>query len=248
MLLEICTASVTDCRVAVHHGAGRIELNSALELGGLTPSPGLMLAARAAVDVPLIAMVRPRPGGFCYNNDEFTTMVEDARWMLAHGADGIAFGMLQQDGSIDLARCRTLLDHVGASHAVFHRAFDMTPDPHAALAQLIDLGVTRVLSSGQAATALEGAALLAELHAQAAGRIEILPGGGVRGETVGALIRRSGCTQIHASLSRREHDPTGARRRAIQFHAARLPDDQFTVTSGARVAELHARLTAIASA
>src|SRR4051794_12099532 len=169
MLIEICVASVDDAVAAVAAGADRLEINSALSLGGLTPSSGLFAEARRRVSVPLIAMVRPRSGGFCYSDADFEVMLRDAESLLAAGADGLAFGVLTAGGEIDVDRCRKLREACGIAPAVFHRAFDVTPDPLAALDTLIDLGFTRVMTSGQAESASVGSALIAEIARRAAG-------------------------------------------------------------------------------
>ncbi len=126
--------------------------------------------------IPVMAMVRPRAGGFVYSEADFAVMRRDAAILLEHGADGIVFGVLHSDGTVDATRCGKMLEVAGGKQTVFHRAFDVVPDPTRALDQLIDLGFTRVLTSGQQKTALEGSELIARLIARAAGRIEVLPG------------------------------------------------------------------------
>ena len=155
--LEICTASAEDCAVAEQSGADRVELNCALMLGGLTPSLGALREARAAIRIPLIAMIRPRAGGFCYSASDFKVMQRDVEAALAEGADGIAFGILTPNGTIDLERCRQIVKLAAGRQIVFHRAFDVVPEPLTALDQLIDLGVTRVMTSGQETSAYNGA-------------------------------------------------------------------------------------------
>src|SRR5580693_9290453 len=120
--LEICTASVEDCVKAERGGADRVELNCALMLGGLTPSLGALREARAAVRLPIIAMIRPRPAGFCYSRAEFTVMQHDAETALAEKADGIAFGILTSTGEVDVRRCRQMVKLASGRQAVFHRA------------------------------------------------------------------------------------------------------------------------------
>jgi copper homeostasis protein len=210
--VEICIASVEDAATAAAGGADRVELNAALELGGLTPSLGTLLEVRRAVAVPVIVMARPRPGGFCYSDAEFRTLRRDVDLALDHGADGIAFGVLASDGRVDVPRCRQVVEQI-ASHptgrvreAVFHRAFDFTPKPCDALDALIDLGFRRVMTGGQRQAALDGADVIAELVRRAAGRIDILPAGGIRPRNVVELLARTGCDQVHASLRERRAD------------------------------------------
>lgn len=201
--LEVCVDRLDDAAAAAVGGADRIELNAALELDGLTPPVGLLAHVRRVVRVPVIAMARPRPGNFCYTPAEFKALLRDVERALEHGADGFAFGILTTVGQVDVERCREVVrmtEQAGRTvAAVFHRAFDAARDPHAALEQLIDLGVRRVMTSGQRPTATEGAALLAELVRRAAGRIEVMPAGGVRAANALDLLRRTGCDQLHTS-------------------------------------------------
>ena len=141
--LEIAAASVEDALAAQSGGAERLELNAALSLGGLTPSLGLLREVRASVSLPVIAMVRPRPGGFAYSAAEFRVVLRDLDLMLQNNANGVAIGFLTESGEIDLARTREAVRAAGGIPVVVHRAFDLVPDPFAALEQLIDLGVTR---------------------------------------------------------------------------------------------------------
>ncbi len=237
VLVEIAIASVEGAVTAAGGGADRVELNAALALGGLTPSLGSLLEVKAAVRLPVIAMARPRAAGFAYSDAEFRTLCRDAELLLAHGADGIAFGVSRSDGSVDVQRCRDVLRLIGARDAVFHRAFDVTPDPLVALDQLVDLGVRRVMTSGQAATALAGAALIAELIQRAAKRIEVLPAAGIRPGNVRDLIARTGCTQVHASLRSNRTDPSAAGR-AVSFGSGPAPDATYEGTDAAAVAQL----------
>lgn len=156
ILLEICCGSAEDSIEAAAGGADRVELCSALFLGGLTPSLGSLLEAKQRTNIPVIAMNRPRPAGFCYSATEFAVMERDAELLLEHGADGIVFGMLNRDGTVDSKRTRAMRERIGSRQAVFHRAFDVTPDPFRALEELIDLGLTRVLTSGQKPDAPQG--------------------------------------------------------------------------------------------
>jgi copper homeostasis protein len=243
VLLEVATASVDDALAAQAGGADRLELNAALAVGGLTPSLGTLIEVRAAVSRPILFMVRPRPGGFAYSAAEFRTMQRDTDLALGHGADGIVFGILTSDGRVDTQRCRLLLQLVGDRPAVFHRAFDVTPDPFAALEQLIDLGFRRLMTSGQEETAYHGCARIAELMGQAAGRIEILPAGGINRHTLGDVLARTGCDQVHASLRARCEDHSVAARPQVSFGGAiRLPEDRYDATSVEAVSELRARL------
>jgi copper homeostasis protein len=245
VLLEVCVGSVDDALTAVAGGADRLELNSALALGGLTPSAGLFAEVRRRVTVPIIAMVRPRAGGFAYSDADFDVMLRDAEWLLAAGADGLAFGLLTPNGEIDRPRSRRLREACGDRPAVFHRAFDVTPDPFTSLDELIDLGFTRVMTSGQEETAIQGATLIAELIGRADGRIEVLPAGRINPLTVSELLTRTGCRQVHASARSRAADTSVAARPAIRFGPADLPPEgAFERTDPALVTALRAALMA----
>jgi copper homeostasis protein len=239
ILLEVGVASVEDACNAEQNGADRLELSAALALGGLTPSLGLLLEVKAAVRLPIIALVRPRPGGFAYSPAEFRVLQRDIDVALTHGAAGIAVGVLNPDGRIDRSRCWELVRQVGQAETVFHRAFDVTPDPIIALEELIDLGFRRVLTSGQEETAYYGSALIAALIRQSAGRIEVLPGGGINRFTVADVIARTCCEQVHATLRHTLPDPSCSARPQITF-GARLSsrEDRFEATNGAAVANL----------
>jgi copper homeostasis protein len=206
ILLEIVACTVEDCIAAESGGADRIELCSAIATGGLTPSLGTLIEAKKRVRIPIAAMVRPRVGGFCYSEEDFAVMRRDATLLVEHGADGIVFGILHADESVDTQRCGKMVEIAGDRQTVFHRAFDVAADPGRALDELIDLGVTRVLTSGQKETAYEGRALIERLIHQAAGRIEVLPGGGVRAHNVGKLVEATGCTQVHMTAFPRRSD------------------------------------------
>jgi copper homeostasis protein len=243
VLLEISVASVEDALAAKEGGADRIELNAALSLGGLTPSLGALIEVKATVDLKVYAMIRPRPGGFAYAETDLQVMQRDVGLALQHGADGIVFGILTGEGRVDVDRCRSLLRQMGDRTAVFHRAFDVTPDPFEALEQLIDLGFHRVMTSGQEETAYNGAALIAELIRRSAGRIEVLPSGGINRFTVADIVARTGCNQVHASLRTKREDRSVAARPWVSFGGAiMLSEDRYYATSRDAVAELRGLL------
>ena len=197
ILLEIIASTVEDCVAAETGGADRIELCSAIVTGGLTPSLGTLIEAKKRVRIPIMAMVRPRAGGFCYSEEDFAAMQHDVRLLLEHGADGIVVGFLHADGSIDMDRCRRIVEIADGKQTVFHRAFDVVRDPVGELERLIDLGFTRVLTAGQQKTALDGRERIRQLREHAKGRVEILPGGSVRPHNVRQLIEATGCDQVH---------------------------------------------------
>jgi copper homeostasis protein len=208
VLLEIVCSSLDDCLTAERGGTDRIELCAAIATGGLTPSLGTLIEAKKRLRIPIVTMVRPRAGGFCYCEEDFSVMRRDAALLLEHGADGIVFGILRSDGTLDISRCGNMVALAGARQTVFHRAFDVTPDAVNALDDLIDLGFTRVLTSGGQKTALEGSDLIRRLIVTAGRRIEVLPGGGVRAYNVRQLVEATGCTQVHMTAFSARTDPS----------------------------------------
>jgi copper homeostasis protein len=205
--IEVAVASVQDAQAAQAGGANRLELCAALELGGLTPSLGTFLSIKQSVSMPIVAMLRPRAGGFNYCAADVDVMARDAELFLSHGAAGIVFGFLTPEHTLDRARIDRFVRLAGRTESVVHRAFDLTVDPFASLELLIDLGVSRVLTSGQERSAPEGAELIRRLIDRAAGRIQILPGGGITPENATSLIARTGASQLHGSFSHEHNDP-----------------------------------------
>jgi copper homeostasis protein len=198
--LEVCIDSVESAIAATEAGADRLELNAGLELGGLTPSPGLVAEVLASTSLPVIAMLRPRAGDFVYSDSEFRIIRRDAESLLSAGVTGLAFGFLDEFGNIDRPRTYALTALMSGRESVFHRAFDIVPSLNFALEELIDLGIWRVLTSGGAVTAIAGVPQLALLNEQAAGRIEILAGAGVKASNVRRLVDGSGCKQVHGTF------------------------------------------------
>ena len=242
--LEICCGSAADAIAAWEGGAKRVELNSDLFHGGLTPTPGaLRVVKRAAPDLQVMCMVRPREGGFCYTETEYAVMLEDARLLLDSGADGIVFGFLRPDGTVDAERCRAMLAVIGDRQSVFHRAIDVVPDPMAALDILIELGVDRVLTSGQKPTVPEGMETLRAMIAHAAGRIQILPGGGITPENAARCRDALGVPAVHVAVHRTAYDRSAMGNPAIYFGGAVYPpEDRYALTHPDDVAALAASL------
>ena len=184
MIFEICVNSIAGVRAAKAAGAGRVELCADLLEGGITPSRGMIRQARTIAGIGLNVMIRPRGGDFLFDDDEFAAMRSDIETAKAEGADGVVIGLLSATGEIDIARTRELIALARPLSVTFHRAFDMTPDPFRALETLIELGVDRVLTSGQEASVLEGLPLIVELTERAGERIVIMPGGGITARNV----------------------------------------------------------------
>jgi copper homeostasis protein len=243
IFLEICCGSIDDAIQAQAGGAQRVELCSALFLGGLTPSLGTLQYARQQLTIPIMAMVRPRGGGFCYTAAEFATMERDAEALLSNGADGIVFGILTENGEIDPERTRRLREIAGNKQTVFHRAFDVTPDPFRALDQLVDLGITRILTSGQQDTVPEGADLIHRLIEYAGDRIEVLPGGGIKPFNLEDVVSRTGCRQVHLTAFKSMVDRSTQQNPAVTFGGALYPtEDRFLMTDAKLVKEIAKKL------
>ena len=237
-ILEICCGSAEDVIAAAKGGADRAELNSALFLGGLTPSLAAVRRAKKS-GIPIMVMVRPRDGGFCYTDEEFETMLEDVRIFASEGVDGLVFGVLRADGTVDTERNRILVEAAGEKEKVFHRAFDVVPDWRKAIDELVELGFDRILTSGQAPSAPEGVATLGEMLPYADGRIEILPGGGIRPHNILSVLAESGCTQAHCSAGSVHIDPSCRANPKVHFGSTPdMPEDEYKITDTEKVKEL----------
>jgi copper homeostasis protein len=195
--LEICLDSVESAIAAQEGGADRVELCDNLLEGGTTPSRGMIQVARQRLEIGLDVMVRPRGGDFLYTPTEFEVMALDVETIKECGADGIVIGLLRPDGTVDRERTAKLVERARPLSVTFHRAFDMSRDPRAALEELIDLGVDRILSSGQAPSVPQGLGLLRELVQQAGERITIMPGGGITVENARAVVAGCQAREIH---------------------------------------------------
>jgi len=197
--VEVCCGSVNDCITAEKCNADRIELNHALEMGGLTPSIGTLTEAKKYTTIPICCMVRPRGVGFSYTDEEFEAMLIDAKNLIKYGADGIVFGFLHDDGSIHVERTKKMVATIHPKEAIFHKAFDSTNNLEESLKLLIDCGIHRVLTSGGASypDISDGCKLLGNLIEKYGDQIEILPGGGVREHNVQEVLSLTKTNQIH---------------------------------------------------
>ena len=249
VLLEVCCGSADDVIEAHRAGADRVELNSDLFHGGLTPTLGELIVAKRETGMRIMTMVRPREGGFCYTQAEFDTALEDAKLLLSHGADGLVFGFLHQDGTLDVERTRIMaeLARDAGRESVFHRAIDVTPDWRAALDALMDLGITRVLTSGQEPDVSLGTATVREMIEYAAGRIQILPGAGITARNMDRVIAETGCRQIHLAAHQVQWDHSVSNNRAIYYGGALYPpEDRFQVIDSGYIGGMVERLAASA--
>jgi copper homeostasis protein len=178
-------------------GVDRVELCIGLDDGGTTPSAELISEVTHRLRIPVFVLVRPRTGAFVYTDDEIEVMIESIERGIQAGAAGIVIGVLTPDRRVDVARTKVLLEAAGNVPVTFHRAFDVIAEQVEALELLVDLGVKRVLTSGGAATALEGAGAIATLRKTARGRIVIVAAGGIREHNVREVVARTGVSEVH---------------------------------------------------
>jgi copper homeostasis protein len=211
-LLEIAAASIASAIAAEEGGAERIELCANLREGGTTPSYGVLTEARARLRIPIHVLIRPRGGDFLYTEAEVAAMLRDIAACAQAGADGVVIGALDVDGNVDIPLCRRLIAAAGSLDVTFHRAFDLARDREAALETIIALGCRRILTSGGAPSAMQGADALAQYVRQAGGRIAIMAGAGVNVDNVRELIARTGVSECHASASGERHSHMRLRR------------------------------------
>lgn len=199
-LLEVCVADAGSLEAAIAGGAQRVELCSALELGGLTPLPGLMrLAAQAPI--PAYALIRPRNGDFVYDGADIDALLADIDAVRAAGLAGVVIGANHADGTLDVPLLRRLIDAAAGLGTTLHRAMDLVPDFARATETAIDLGFERILSAGGANTALEGIAGLRTIHETARGRIVLMAGSGIEPENVASLLDAVPADEVHSSCS-----------------------------------------------
>jgi copper homeostasis protein len=200
LILEVCVDDLAGLTAAIEGGADRIELCSALSLGGLTPSAGLMQAA-TKMNIACYAMIRPRAGDFVYSANEIDVMARDMKAARDAGLAGVVFGANLQDGRLDAAALATLCRHADGLSKTLHRAFDLVPDLDEAVRLAVELGFDRILTSGRAVTALQGLHDLESAHNLSAGRISIMPGSGITADNVDVLLGAAPFTEVHASCS-----------------------------------------------
>ena len=241
---EVCVDSVESAVAAERGGADRVELCSDLLEGGLTPSFGTLQIARARVGIGIMAMIRPRGGDFCYSEAEFAAMEADLEMARRLGATGIVVGLLSPDGTVDRDRTASLIGRARPLPVTFHRAFDMTRDPFEALDTLIALGVDRVLTSGQEPGVVEGLDLIAALVRRAAGRIIVMPGGGITARNVSRVVAGSGVREVHfAALTTVDGRMAWRNPRVFMGGTLRPPEYGIETTRPADVASVIASIT-----
>ena len=197
-LLEICVDSVTGLDNALRGGAQRIELCAALDIGGLTPTWGLMALASKA-PVPVYAMIRPRAGSFVFDEVEEAVMTADIMAAREVGLAGVVIGANNQDGTLDVPMLSRLIGHAKGLGVTLHRAFDLVPDHDAALEQAVEIGFERILTSGGVPKAMDGLETIARMVEKAGDRLIVMPGSGIRPTNVLEIIARTGAKEVHGS-------------------------------------------------
>jgi copper homeostasis protein len=207
IVFELCAESIDACLVAREGRASRIELCSALSEGGLTPSHGMIREAVSRSGLPVHVLLRPRGGDFGYTEAEFEVMLEDLGHLRLLGASGVVLGTLHADGTVDIERTRQLVEAAGTLEVTFNRAFDHTPSLERALEDVVGTGCRRVLTSGGERDVVSGGKSLARLVERAAGRIEIVVGGGLRVNNAAAVARATGARHFHGSVRRTVSGP-----------------------------------------
>ena len=199
IILEVCAFNIQSCIIAEKVGAMRAELCDNPVEGGTTPSYGAIKQTREKISIQLYPIIRPRAGGYLYDDDEFAIMKKDIELCKQVGCDGISVGVQRENGEIDIDRMRKIVEWAYPMGGTCNRVFDGVPNALQALEDLIDCGCERILTSGQKSSAPEGTKLLAELVNTANGRIIIMPGAGVRSSNIQSLIRETGATEYHTS-------------------------------------------------
>ncbi|RZK21727.1 MAG: copper homeostasis protein CutC [Pedobacter sp.] len=235
--LEVCANGYESALNAQIGGANRVEFCDNLAEGGTTPSYGQLALAKENLTIEVWPIIRPRGGDFLYSDIEFDLMKEDVKVCKTLNCDGIVIGILNADGTIDKQRCAELIALAKPLPVSFHRAFDMSNDMSLALEDLIALGIVRVLSSGSANSAIQGAETLAKLIKQANGRISIMPGAGINIHNIKELINISGATSFHASC--KTNVPSKMKFRNSETKMGSIEDEyQYELTNTDKVKEL----------
>ena len=236
-LLEVCCYSMECALEAQHRGADRIELCAAPQEGGLTPSSGVLKTVRESVTIPVHPIIRPRGGDFCYTAGEFAAMLDDVAAVKDLGFPGMVIGVLDADGRVDRARMKKIMAAAGTLAVTFHRAFDMCADPRQASAELAELGVQRILTSGQQSSAEKGISLIRELISQSDTPI-IMAGAGVRAANL-PLFLQAGVKEVHSSAGQWLPSPMRFRNPGLSMSTDAEADEYLRyAVNGEAVAEM----------
>lgn len=241
-LLEICCYSVESALIAQENGADRIELCAAPKEGGLTPSSGVLRTARQFISLPVHPIIRPRGGDFCYNDTEFAAILDDIDTVRELGFPGLVTGVLDVDGNVDMPRMKQIMEAAGPLKVTFHRAFDMCVNPLNALNNLADLGVARVLTSGQKSDAVQGLLRITELIAHCDTPI-IMAGAGVRADNLPRFLD-AGVKEVHSSAGAWQASPMRYRNQGLSMSSDAQADEYSRyIVDGAAVAKMKGLIT-----
>ena len=238
VLVEVCVDSVASAMAAERGGAQRIELCSDLLEGGVTPSVGLLGVVRSKLSIAVHPIIRPRPGDFCYSEAEFESMVRDVEIAKSEGADGVVLGILEQEGNVDVARTRQLVELARPLSVTFHRAFDMSADLLRALEDVCATGADRLLTSGGEQECLQGVDTVARLVPAANGRIRIMAGGRIGIDNAPTIVEKTGVTEIHVGLATPVRSPMRHRNSRLSLGKAQGREYQRTQVLEESVREL----------
>jgi copper homeostasis protein len=217
VLIEVCVDSAASAVAAERGGAARVELCSGLIEGGVTPSAGMIEAVRSRISIGLHVIIRPRPGDFCYEPEEFEIMRKDIQIAKNCRADGVVLGVLDSNGHVDVVRTRELVELARPMSVTFHRAFDMSADLFRALDDVYAAGADRILTSGGEQNCLLGAETVAQLVKAAGQRITIMAGRGINETNAVSIIERTGVTEIHVGMSTHVQSPMAYRKTRVSM-------------------------------
>lgn len=224
--VEACVDSLESALAAAAGGADRVELCDDLVEGGTTPSAGMIELCVERVSIPVFVIIRPRGGDFLYSDLEFEVMRKDVARAKSLGASGVVLGLLRPDGTVDVERTRVLVEEARPLAVTFHRAFDVTRDVDEALDALLEIGVDRVLSSGQAAAAEAGIATLRRMVRRAGERLIVLAGGGIREHNVQRVVAGTGVREIHVRATSIRRSGMTYRNPDVSFGGRPAPPDE----------------------
>ncbi len=237
--IEICADSIESVLEAQKAGANRVELCESLCEGGTTPSYGLMSMAKQLVDIDVFVLIRPRKGNFVYSKHEIDIMIKDIEAAVNIGVDGIVIGCLTADGEIDIPACKKLIYAAASLPVTFHRAFDVCKNPIKALEEIKQLGVQRILTSGQQNKAIDGVELLAKLNKQAKSDLKIMVGSGVDENNIVEIAKATNAKAFHASLRSECKDPEFYTNKNVLFNCSKdIPEFNRKISDSTRIKTL----------
>lgn len=239
---EICVDSAESAKAAQQGGGNRIELCSALALGGLTPSYAIIKWCKENLHIPVFVLIRPRSGDFCYSDAEFELILNEIDFCKQQGAKGVVVGFLKPDGSVDFERLAIAVHRAKPMQVTFHRAFDLCNNWQQATEVIIAAGANRILTSGMQNTAWEGKVLLKELVTYAGNRITILPGSGINAQNAKELISYTNCTELHFSAKTNIKSQMNYLNHEVLFGNSTDETYNYVETSVEKVAEIVALL------